>query len=98
MTAGRLVFYKFAVSRCRRKFIAKVGVRDGNQCLGTLVNAWLAGGGSAVGVKSGTAYVDVGTLHGWREALALLSEGPSENSPISFPAARAAASATGVIR
>lgn len=46
------------------------GRRD--EYLGTLVNAWLARGGSAVGVKAGEAYVDVGTLHGYREATGLL--------------------------
>lgn len=40
--------------------------------LGTLVNAWLAGGGEARAVRAGHAYVDVGTLNGWHEALALL--------------------------
>jgi dTDP-glucose pyrophosphorylase len=40
--------------------------------LGTLVNAWLARGGRARAVRAGEAYVDVGTLHGWHEALALL--------------------------
>jgi glucose-1-phosphate thymidylyltransferase len=42
-----------------------------DQYLGDLVNAYLAEGGRAVGVKSGTSYVDVGTLHGFREAFAL---------------------------
>jgi dTDP-glucose pyrophosphorylase len=41
--------------------------------LGTLVNAYLADGGRAVGVRGGQAYVDVGTLNGYREALELLS-------------------------
>ncbi|HWM90182.1 MAG TPA: sugar phosphate nucleotidyltransferase [Thermoanaerobaculia bacterium] len=40
--------------------------------VGTLVNAWLARGGEARGVKAGEAYVDVGTLHGYREAIQLL--------------------------
>jgi glucose-1-phosphate thymidylyltransferase len=44
-----------------------------DEYLGTLVNAWIAGGGEAAGVKVGEAYVDVGTLHGYREALRLLS-------------------------
>ena len=48
--------------------------------VGTLVNAWIAQGGEAVGVKAGEAYVDVGTLHGYRRALALLSA--SRPSPI----------------
>lgn len=41
--------------------------------VGTLVNAWLEQGGEALGVRAGEAYVDVGTLHGYRRALALLS-------------------------
>ncbi len=40
--------------------------------IGTLVNAWLAIGGEATGVRAGESYVDVGTLHGYREAIALL--------------------------
>ncbi len=49
-----------------------------DEYLGTLVNAWLQSGGRAVGVKAGEAYVDVGTLHGYREALRLLEEGPED--------------------
>jgi glucose-1-phosphate thymidylyltransferase len=40
--------------------------------VGTLVNEWLARGGVARGVRAGEAYVDVGTLHGYREAIQLL--------------------------
>lgn len=40
--------------------------------VGTLVNAWLARGGVARAVRAGHAYVDVGTLHGYHEALSLL--------------------------
>jgi glucose-1-phosphate thymidylyltransferase len=43
--------------------------------IGTLVNAYLAGGGEATAVRAGEAYVDVGTLHGYREAMWLLSQG-----------------------
>jgi glucose-1-phosphate thymidylyltransferase len=43
-----------------------------DEYLGTLVNAWLAGGGVAHGVRAGEAYVDVGTLHGYRAASELL--------------------------
>ncbi len=43
-----------------------------DEYLGTLVNAWLAEGGMAMGVRAGEAYVDVGTLHGYREAIRLL--------------------------
>jgi glucose-1-phosphate thymidylyltransferase len=44
-----------------------------DEYLGTLVNAYLAKGGTALGVKAGAAYVDVGTLHGYRAALRLLN-------------------------
>jgi dTDP-glucose pyrophosphorylase len=43
-----------------------------DEYLGTLVNAWLAQGGRAVGVHVGERYVDVGTIHGYREAIRLL--------------------------
>ena len=45
--------------------------------VGTLVNAWLARGGEARGVRAGESYVDVGTLNGYREALQLLAGRPS---------------------
>ncbi len=48
----------------------------GDEYLGTLVNAWLSRGERAVGIKAGEAYVDVGTLHGYREAIRLLAEKP----------------------
>ena len=40
--------------------------------LGTLVNAWLARGGRATAVRYGRAYVDTGTIGGYREAIQLL--------------------------
>lgn len=43
-----------------------------DEYIGTLVNAWLAQGGEAVGVRAGRSYVDVGTIHGYREAIGLL--------------------------
>jgi dTDP-glucose pyrophosphorylase len=46
------------------------GRRD--EYFGTLVNAYLALGGIALGVQAGESYVDVGTLHGYREASQLL--------------------------
>jgi glucose-1-phosphate thymidylyltransferase len=45
-----------------------------DEYFGTLVNAYLAQGGEAIGVKAGESYVDVGTLHGYRSAIGLLSE------------------------
>ena len=43
-----------------------------DEYLGTLFNEWLRRGGKAVAVKAGEAYVDVGTLNGYREALRIL--------------------------
>ena len=43
-----------------------------DEFMGTLVNAWLQAGGQAWGVCAGESYVDVGTLHGYREAIRLL--------------------------
>ena len=45
-----------------------------DEYIGTLVNAYLAGGGRARGIKAGEAYVDVGTLDGYRSAMMMLSE------------------------
>jgi spore maturation protein CgeB/dTDP-glucose pyrophosphorylase len=44
-----------------------------DEYMGTLVNAWLARGGQARGVRAGEIYVDVGTLHGYREAIQVLA-------------------------
>ena len=38
----------------------------GDEYIGTLVNAYLALGGQAVGIRAGESYVDVRTLHGYR--------------------------------
>lgn len=48
-----------------------------DEYFGTLVNAYLAAGGRAVGIKAGDSYVDVGTLNGYRTAMALLSDKPA---------------------
>jgi dTDP-glucose pyrophosphorylase len=52
-----------------------------DEYVGTLVNAWLAEGGEAVGVKAGASYVDVGTLDGYRSAMQLLRPAP-EAAPL----------------
>jgi dTDP-glucose pyrophosphorylase len=54
----------------------------GDEYVGTLVNAWIARGGQAVGLRAGTTYADVGTLHGWREAAALLGQAASAEAPV----------------
>ena len=45
-----------------------------DEYVGTLVNAWLEAGGRASGVRAGRTYVDVGTLHGYRQAIRLLAD------------------------
>ena len=50
-----------------------------DEYIGTLVNAWLAQGGDAQGVRAGTSYADVGTLEGYRMAMELL--GPAVEPP-----------------
>jgi glucose-1-phosphate thymidylyltransferase len=42
--------------------------------LGSLINTYLAQGATAIGVPRGESYVDVGTLHGYREAMKLLAQ------------------------
>ena len=59
-----------SVFHALRALWSKPGRKD--EYLGTLVNAWLAQGGRAVGLAAGTRYVDTGTPHGFREALRLL--------------------------
>lgn len=49
-----------------------------DEYFGTLVNAYLEKGGEARGIFAGQAYVDVGTLNGYREAMKLLSARPDE--------------------
>lgn len=48
-----------------------------DEYIGTLVNAWIAEGGAAYGVPTGRAYVDVGTMGGYRAALDLLRAAPA---------------------
>ncbi|MCB4824146.1 nucleotidyltransferase family protein [Roseicella aerolata] len=58
----------------------------GDEYIGTLVNAWLARGGQARGLRGGEVYVDVGTLNGYREAVALLASrpGPRDSAVVPF--------------
>lgn len=50
-----------------------------DEFIGTLVNAWIAEGGRAQGVRAGTSYVDVGTLNGYRSAMTLLASSMEPN-------------------
>jgi glucose-1-phosphate thymidylyltransferase len=77
-----------------RRLWLRRGCED--EYFGTLVNAYLAEGGEAVGVRAGQSYVDVGTLHGYRSAIGLLSETAKGDAPagarvaLGWPAGRAA--------
>lgn len=53
-----------------------------DEYIGTLVNAWLAQGGTAVGVKAGRRYVDVGTVDGYRAAVHVLESGDAQDGAI----------------
>ncbi|MER8903280.1 sugar phosphate nucleotidyltransferase [Mesorhizobium sp. M0772] len=48
-----------------------------DEYIGTLVNAYIAAGGTAFGVRAGSDYVDVGTFNGYRTALRLLENDAS---------------------
>jgi len=52
-----------------------------DEFIGTLVNEFLARGGSATGVKAGKAYVDVGTFNGYRSAMTLLRRTSAARPP-----------------
>ncbi len=64
-----------------------------DEYIGTLVNAYLRAGGSAIGVSAGQRYADVGTLHGYRAAIGLLAEMTRANNggrvALGWPAGRA---------
>ncbi len=62
----------------RRLWLAR---SSSDEFLGTLVNAYIAAGGEAVGVKAGLSYVDVGTIDGYKRASALLALYPDSVPP-----------------
>lgn len=53
-----------------------------DEYMGALVNAYLSRGGQALGVRAGEAYVDVGTINGYREAIQLLSAQPKHQAEV----------------
>jgi glucose-1-phosphate thymidylyltransferase len=60
-----------------------------DEYVGTLINAWIAHGGDAWGSRAGRSYVDVGTLHGYHEAIGLLSKQAPAEGPAPGPSAGA---------
>lgn len=53
-----------------------------DEYLGTLLNAWIGGGGEALGVRAGKEYVDVGTLDGYRHAMRMLAAHPTGSNEL----------------
>lgn len=49
-----------------------------DEYVGTLVNAYLAAGGNALGYRTGESYMDAGTVHGYFTALQMFGEPSSE--------------------
>ena len=54
-----------------------------DEYFGTLINAWIAEGGHALGIRAGQQYVDTGTLHGYRSAIHLLDQDVDSQLPAS---------------
>jgi dTDP-glucose pyrophosphorylase len=57
-----------------------------DQYLGTLVNSYVAKGHKVGAVRRGETYVDVGTLHGYREAVKLLAVQQSDIAGVNVAA------------
>ncbi len=57
-----------------------------DQYIGTLVNTWIDRGGEALGIRAGESYVDVGTLHGYRRAIRVLSSMQPDSSTETYEA------------
>ena len=47
--------------------------KRGDEYLGTLINAWMAEGNEAWGVRAGESYLDVGAMDGYLEAVRMLT-------------------------
>jgi glucose-1-phosphate thymidylyltransferase len=75
--ASHWVWGAFRVSGAVLKRLSEIWSARGRSdpYIGTVVNAYIEAGGQASAARAGRAYVDVGTLHGYREAIRLLSEG-----------------------
>ena len=72
----RIVFFGLTLSSSWGNGHAALWRQRGMQdeYLGTLVNAYIAAGGEVCAERAGRSYVDVGTLHGYREAMHLLAD------------------------
>ncbi|HXE13183.1 MAG TPA: nucleotidyltransferase family protein [Bryobacteraceae bacterium] len=54
-----------------------------DEYIGTLVNAWLAGGETAEGIRAGRSYFDVGTMDSYLDTMRILST--KDRQPASMP-------------
>jgi hypothetical protein len=54
-----------------------------DEYIGTLVNAWLAGGKTAEGIRAGQSYFDVGTMDSYLDTMRILST--ADRRPASIP-------------
>jgi dTDP-glucose pyrophosphorylase len=66
--------FKMPASIFRDLFDLWTRRREADLYVGTLVNAYLAEGGAAQAICAGASYLDVGTLHGYREAIRILGQ------------------------
>lgn len=69
-----------------------------DEYLGTLINAYIAEGGEVWAARAGTRYIDVGTLEGYRAAVAAAASTSAAPKPLEVPVAggpRGAISAAG---
>jgi glucose-1-phosphate thymidylyltransferase len=76
--------FKMPGSILRQLFDLWIERERRDEYMGTLVNAWLARGGEARGIRAGESYVDIGTLHGYRAAITLLSSMANDTSESHF--------------
>jgi dTDP-glucose pyrophosphorylase len=65
--------FKMPGSIFKRLYELWLNPSRGDEYVGTLVNSYLAAGGTALGITAGTSYMDVGTMGGYRTAMNLLS-------------------------
>jgi glucose-1-phosphate thymidylyltransferase len=52
----------------------KMWQRRHDEYVGTLINAWLAEGGEAWGIRAGASYLDVGAMEGYYQAMRTLTD------------------------
>jgi glucose-1-phosphate thymidylyltransferase len=72
--ASNWVWGAFKMPGATFRSLFELWQRRRDEYIGTLVNAWLAEGGTAWGVRAGTSYLDVGAMDGYMEAMRTLSQ------------------------